>query len=211
MAQSRPYPPVRSARYEAWRHRLDELDTEYSESMPQEVWTVSQEARSVRRLQLALDDIGNASRRISPYGFVDFSPENDPHGEDDLRGAALIDLLVQVTGIPKARIVITGETFNSWSRALQETAKTESRSVINRSPVGRFLNATAALGILNRAARDHIHTEEEISPEDLRPHYLSQTRHAVIELCDDDEQELRDLVNNVERLTGIKADYPLDQ
>jgi hypothetical protein len=198
---------VRPARYEAWRHRIDELDTEYSESMPQEVWSVSPEARLVRSLQMALGDIGNASERISPYGFVDFSPENDPHGEDELRGAALIDLLVQVTGIPKARIVITGETFNSWSRALQEATKTEVGSVINRSPAGRSLNATAALGMLDRAARDHIHTKEEFSPEDLRPHYLSQTHHAVIELSGDDEQELRDLVNNVERLTGIKADY----
>jgi hypothetical protein len=60
--------------------------------------------------------------------------------------------------------------------------------------------------MLNRAARDHIHTKEEFSPEDCRPHYLSQTRHTVIELAGDDEQELRDLVNNVERLTGIKAD-----
>jgi hypothetical protein len=198
---------VRPAQYEAWRHRIDELDTEYSESMPQEVWSVSPEARLVRSLQMALDDIGNASGRISPYGFVDFSPENDPHGEDELRGAALIDLLVQVTGIPKARIVITGETFNSWSRALQEASKTEVGSVINRSPAGRSLNATAALGMLSRAARNHIHTKEEFSPEDLRQHYLSQTRHAVIELSGDDEQELRDLVNNVERLTGIKADY----
>src|SRR5215204_1563459 len=86
MTESRPYPPVRPARYEAWRHRIDELDTEYSESMPQEVWSVSPEARLVRSLQMALGDIGNASGRISPYGFVDFSPENDPHGEDELLG-----------------------------------------------------------------------------------------------------------------------------
>jgi hypothetical protein len=183
MAQSRQYPPVRSDRYEAWRHRIAELDTEYRESMPQEVWSLSQEARLVRRLQLALDEIGNASRRISSYGFVDFSPENDPHGEDDLRSSALIDLLVQVTEIPKARIVITGETFNSWSRALQETAETESRSVINRSPAGLSLNATAALGMLNRAARDHIHTEEEISPEDLRPHYIHRHQRRFFGCC----------------------------
>jgi hypothetical protein len=206
MTESRPYPPVRAARYEAWRRRIDELDAEYSDSMPQEVWSASPEARLVRRLQVALDDIGNASGRISPYGFVDFAPEHEPHGEDDLRGAALIDLLVQVTGIPKARIVVTGETFNNWSRALQEASKTEAGSVITRSPAGRSLNATAALGMLNRAARDHIHTQEEFSPEDLRPHYLSQTRHELIELAGDDERELRDLVNNVERLTGIKAD-----
>lgn len=211
MVQSRPYPPMRFPRYDAWRKRIDALDTQYHESMSQEEWSRSGAARLVRRLQIALSDIDNASRHVSQYGFVDFSPANDPHGADELRGAGLIDQLVQVTGIPKARIVITGETFNTWSRALQEVSKTETGSVIQRSPAGRSLNATAALGMLERAARDYIQNVEEISPEDHRPRHLSQTRHEVIELCDDDEQELRDLISNVERLTGITADRPSDQ
>jgi len=47
----------------------------------------------------------------------------------------------------------------------------------------------------------------EISREELRPVHLRQTRHAGIELCGDDEQELRDIVSNAERITGIAADY----
>jgi hypothetical protein len=198
---------VRFTRFEAWRRRIDELDTQYSESLPQEEWSVSQEARLVRRLQMALHDIRIASRHVSRYGFMDFSPANDPHGTDALHGVELIDRLVEVTGIPKARIVISGETFNAWLRALEEVSKTEGKSVVSRAPMGRSLNATAALGELKRAAKDYIHNVEELSPEDPRPRYVTKTPHAVIELCGDDEQELRDLVSSVEQLTKITAGY----
>jgi hypothetical protein len=207
MVQFHPSPPVRFTRYEAWRRRIDELDTQYSESMSQEEWSLSQQARLVRTLQIALKDIGFASQPVSRHGFVDFSPANDPHGVDELRGAELIERLVEVTAIPKARIVITGDTFNAWSRALEEISKTEGESVVTRTPVGRSLNATAALGELKRAARDHVHTVEEFSRGDARPHFVSQTPHAVIELCGDHEDRLRDVIKSVERLTNITAEY----
>jgi hypothetical protein len=124
-----------------------------------------------------------------------------------VRGAELIDLLIRVTGNPKARIVITGVTFNAWSRALQEVSTTELGPVVDRTSVGSSLNATAIAGALERAAKDHIHTVEGISREELRPVHLRQTRHAGIELCDDDEQELRDIVSNAERITSITVDY----
>jgi hypothetical protein len=146
-------------------------------------------------------------RGTSPAMGLWIFPMNDPYGENELRGAELIDLLNRVTGNPKARIVITGVTFNAWSWALQEVSTTELGPVVDRTSVGSSLNATAIARALERAAKDHIHTVGEISREELRPVHLRQTRHAGIELCDDDEQELRDIVSNAERITSITADY----
>jgi hypothetical protein len=201
MTQTPDYPPVRCSRYQAWRDRINELDQQFSEAMTNEEWSASQEARQVRMLQDALDTLPQPRSR---YGFVDFSPANEPYRDEYLRGAELIDLLVQVTGIPKARKVLAGETFDRWWLALKDQASQEQGAVITSTPIGRTWNASAMLAPLERAAREYIGKVEEPTRDGTR-RLISQARHPLIELSGDDAQVLNDLVSTAERLTGIPA------
>lgn len=202
--QSQIYPPVRYLRFEAWLKRITEFDQHFVDTMSPEQWAISHDARLARTLHIALDDIKSANHIYSTYQFIDLDPENDPYRGRGPRGAELIDLLVQVTGIPKARKVIMGETFNRWWDQLDQLASTEEGPSISRSPAGVTWSAATTKGRLERAARDYIHTVEEFTGNSNR-RIIVRTDLTMIELSCDDESDMQTLVREAERLTGVSA------
>ncbi len=139
---------------------------------------------------------------LSP--FVDRNRLVAIEGDD---AQEFVDDLVRTTGIPPAMVVISGETFDEWSRKLAALAQNEMGGSVHWSPAGTAMNATSTLGQLQLAAGDQIHSVEESQPGDPRPWRVMLARGDVVELRDQAEGSIRELIRNAERLTGVEARY----
>ncbi len=122
-----------------------------------------------------------------------------------------------LTGISAFSLAIPKETFDAWSYALEDLIEQDSTSSTMRYPDGgRVLTAKPALAELQLHSRSYIHKIYDDRTERPWPKTVMVARGPVVVLRDHHtaepsrypravERELRDLVKNIERLTGIPA------
>ena len=128
-----------------------------------------------------------------------------------------IERIVAQTGIEDFTLALTSETFNAWSMALEEQAKSDPRGSSHWGPDWRWERAPRhALMELLKMAGDDIHKVDHPNRVQIPPEYVWIAHRDVMVLRDRRkpgarrsakaiEDEMRGLVRNIERLTGIPA------
>jgi len=113
-------------------------------------------------------------------------------------------------------VTITRETFDQWSLALEAQSENDDKSETVLYPDGgTTMSPKPVLVMLQRFAGDQIHTVQIGETRNLWPWYASVARGATVTLRDPSEdgtpesrrQNLRNLMRNAERLTGVPAQY----
>jgi hypothetical protein len=107
-------------------------------------------------------------------------------------------------------IEITGETYNAWIIALEPLAEKDSENKIENYPDGgKVMTPQVVLGFLENNA----HGIHLIEIDELHPDLSHKTRWVAtgntVQLDNDssDEDFIRQIIDNAERITDIKAEY----
>jgi hypothetical protein len=107
-------------------------------------------------------------------------------------------------------IQISARTYDAWIERLEELVETnpKSETVLFPGNVSIYSPATVLAGLQRRANENQVHTVKVGVTERGNDKFRITARGDVVEL-QGDEVDISNLIQNAERLTGIRAEYTI--